>query len=52
MFPLKSHFLSFMCRMSRSGEMTRNSNALKHDGSMMTDLDLVDFLRAVDRFRH
>ena len=37
-----SLFLSYV-PMSRSGEMTRNSNTLTRDGSVMLDSDLVEF---------
>ena len=40
----KSHFLSFMCRCRAVENMTRNSNALKCEGSVTVDSDLVDFL--------
>ena len=42
--PRKAHFLFLMCRCHAVEEMTRNSNALVRDGSVMADSDLVDFL--------
>ena len=43
-FPRKYHFLSFLCLCHAVEKMTRNSNALKRDRSLMSDSDLVDFL--------
>ena len=33
-------------------KMTRNSYALKRDGSVIADLDLVDFFERIDGFSH
>ena len=41
--PQKAHFLFFMCRCHAVEKMTRNSNALMRDGSVMADSALVDF---------
>ena len=43
--PLHATF-SLLCAECHAVEkMTRNSNALRRDGSVMADLDLVDFLK-------
>ena len=42
--PRKLTFFFFMCRCHAVEKMTRNSNALIRDGSVMADLDLVNFL--------
>ena len=41
----KAHFLFLICLCHAMKKMTRTSNALTRDRSVMADLDLVDFLR-------
>ena len=44
-FPRTSHFSPLLCTSCNAVEkITRNSNALKRDGSVMPDSDVLDFL--------
>ena len=48
----QAHFLFLICLCHAMKKMTRTSNALMRDRSVMADSDLVDFLRRIDGFGH